>query len=87
MTKLIDAQATLNSTLRRSLRTAFERDPHERVFQMLLGHSSSAKWEVGMSAAWADEPVRPYLVVRLMPAVYCHREAPPEVVTLDEAEA
>jgi len=37
--------------------------------------------------AWADEPVRPYLVVRLIPSVYCHRDAPSEVVTLAEAEA
>src|ERR1700730_2592991 len=39
------------------------------------------EWE-----AWADESVRPYLVIRLIPSVFCRREAPPEVVTLAEAE-
>lgn len=37
--------------------------------------------------AWADEPVRPYLVVRYMAAMYGHKEVPTELSLRDEMEA
>jgi hypothetical protein len=36
--------------------------------------------------AWANEPIKPYLVVRLMAAVYSRVEVPDEVVSVEEAE-
>jgi len=35
---------------------------------------------------WANEPIRPYLVVRLMPAIYSQAELPDEVRSVEEAE-
>ena len=35
---------------------------------------------------WANEPIRPYLVVRLMAAVYSQAELPDEVRSVEEAE-
>jgi hypothetical protein len=35
---------------------------------------------------WANEPIKPYLVVRLMAAVYSQLELPDEVVSVEEAE-
>ena len=35
---------------------------------------------------WANEPIRPYLVVRLMPAVYSRADLPDEVRSVEEAE-
>lgn len=37
--------------------------------------------------AWANEPIRPYLVVRLMAAVYNRVELPDDIETPEEAEA
>ena len=36
---------------------------------------------------WANEPVRPYIVLRLMAAIYCPVEIPYEVQSAEEAEA
>jgi hypothetical protein len=36
---------------------------------------------------WVNEPTRPYLVVRLMAAIYSERPVPAEIITLAEAEA
>ncbi len=36
--------------------------------------------------AWANEPVQPYLVVRLVAAIYSRRELSPDVKTIEEAE-
>jgi len=36
---------------------------------------------------WVNTPISPYIVVRLMPAVYQYRELPPEITSIDEAEA
>ena len=36
---------------------------------------------------WANEPIRPYLVVRMMAAVYCQHRLPPEIESVEEAEA
>ncbi len=36
---------------------------------------------------WANEPVRPYIVLRLMAAIYCPVEIPDEVQSAEEAEA
>lgn len=36
--------------------------------------------------AWANEPIRPYLVVRLLAAIYSHAELPDEVQSAEEAE-
>ncbi|MGO9109930.1 MAG: hypothetical protein ACLP9L_11915 [Thermoguttaceae bacterium] len=35
---------------------------------------------------WANEPIRPYLVVRLMAAIYSQGELPDEVQSVEEAE-
>jgi hypothetical protein len=35
---------------------------------------------------WANEPIRPYLVVRLMPAIYSRADLPDEVRSVEEAE-
>lgn len=35
---------------------------------------------------WADEPIQPCVVVRLIPAICQHREIPAEVKTLDQME-
>jgi len=40
-----------------------------------------SKWLV-----WANEPVKPYFVIRLMAAVYTHRELAPDIETIEEAE-
>ena len=36
--------------------------------------------------AWANEPIRPYLVIRLMAAIYCPHELPEEIQSVEEAE-
>ena len=36
--------------------------------------------------AWVNEPIQPYLVIRLIAAVYSSRAVPPEITTRDEAE-
>lgn len=36
--------------------------------------------------AWANEPIQPYLVIRLIPAVYSRRPMPPEIMSLEAAE-
>ena len=36
---------------------------------------------------WANEPIYPYLVVRMMAAVYCQHRLPPEIESVEEAEA
>jgi hypothetical protein len=35
---------------------------------------------------WVNEPIKPYLVIRLMAAIYSSRAVPPEITTLEEAE-
>ena len=35
---------------------------------------------------WANEPIRPYIVMRLMPAVYSHAELPDELQSVEDAE-
>ena len=36
--------------------------------------------------AWVSEPIKPYLVIRLMAAIYSSRAVPPEITTMEEAE-
>jgi hypothetical protein len=36
--------------------------------------------------AWVNEPIKPYLVIRLMAAIYSSRAVPREITTLEEAE-
>jgi len=36
--------------------------------------------------AWANEPIQPHLVLRLIAAVYSRRELNPDVVTIEDAE-
>ncbi len=36
---------------------------------------------------WVNEPITPYLVIRLIPAVYFRRAVPPSMTTMAEAEA
>jgi hypothetical protein len=36
--------------------------------------------------AWLNEPIQPYLVIRLMAAIYSSRAVPPDITTLEEAE-
>jgi hypothetical protein len=36
--------------------------------------------------AWVNEPIQPYLVIRLIAAVYSSRAVPPEITTREEAE-
>jgi hypothetical protein len=36
--------------------------------------------------AWVSEPIKPYLVIRLIAAVYNSRALPPEITTLEQAE-
>jgi hypothetical protein len=40
----------------------------------------------GKWLAWAKQPIQPYLVVRLMAAVYSRRELPIDIETIEEAE-
>lgn len=40
-----------------------------------------AKWN-----RWADEPIQPYLIIRLMPAIYSQRKMPREIESQSEAE-
>ena len=35
---------------------------------------------------WANEPIRPYVVVRMMPAIYCPHDLPEEIQSVKEAE-
>ena len=35
---------------------------------------------------WVNEPIQPYLVIRLMAAIYSSRAVPPEITTMEEAE-
>src|SRR5262249_4514160 len=35
---------------------------------------------------WVNEPIQPYLVIRLMAAVYSSRAVPAEITTMEEAE-
>jgi hypothetical protein len=37
--------------------------------------------------AWVNVPIQPYLVIRLIPAVYSKRAVPSRITSLDEAEA
>ncbi len=36
--------------------------------------------------AWVSEPIQPYLVIRLIAAVYSSRAVPPDITTMEEAE-
>lgn len=36
--------------------------------------------------AWVNEPIKPYLVIRLIPGIYSRRGVPTEITTLEEAE-
>jgi transcriptional regulator with XRE-family HTH domain len=36
--------------------------------------------------AWVNQPIEPYLVVRLMPSIYCRKDIPESVQSIDEAE-
>jgi len=36
--------------------------------------------------AWADEPIKPHMVIRLIPGVYQRRELPDDALTPDAAE-
>jgi len=38
-------------------------------------------------SAWAHEPIRPYLVVRFMAAIYAQHNLPEEIQSVEEAEA
>jgi hypothetical protein len=42
--------------------------------------------DLGDWTRWANEPIKPYLVVRLMPAIYSHVELPDEVQSVEDAE-
>jgi len=35
---------------------------------------------------WVNEPIKPYIVIRLMAAIYSSRAVPPEITTMEEAE-
>ena len=35
---------------------------------------------------WVNEPIQPYLVIRLIAAIYSSRAVPPEITTMEEAE-
>jgi hypothetical protein len=35
---------------------------------------------------WVNEPIQPYLVVRLMAAIYSQRPLPPAIATMEQAE-
>lgn len=37
-------------------------------------------------SAWANEPIEPYLVVRVIPAIYTHLALPPHVASVEAAE-
>jgi transcriptional regulator with XRE-family HTH domain len=37
--------------------------------------------------AWANEPINPYLVIRLMAAIYCPHNLPEEIQSVEAAEA
>ncbi len=53
----------------------------ERRLRQEEAEERRRQWE-----EWVSEPVRPYLVLRRMPAIYFHRAAPAEVATLEEAQ-
>jgi hypothetical protein len=36
--------------------------------------------------AWVSQPIKPYLVIRLIAAIYSSRGVPPEISTMEEAE-
>jgi hypothetical protein len=36
--------------------------------------------------AWVNEPIKPYVVIRVMAAIYSSRPVPPEITTMEEAE-
>jgi len=36
--------------------------------------------------AWVNEPIKPYLVIRLMAAIYSSRAVPSRIATMEEAE-
>lgn len=38
-------------------------------------------------AEWVNEPVKPYIIIRLLPAIYQRIQVPQEAITLEEAEA
>jgi len=35
--------------------------------------------------AWVNQPIQPYLVIRLIAAIYSRRAVPPEITTMEEA--
>ena len=54
-----------------------------------LGHAYSEderEYHEGWSR-WADTPIRPYLVLRLIPGFYSRTSLPENVISLEEAEA
>ncbi len=36
--------------------------------------------------AWVNQPIQPYLVIRIIAAIYSSRVVPPEITTMDQAE-
>lgn len=57
---------------------------NEATIETLVEHDHRefvAQWN-----EWANEPIQPYMVVRLMPAAYLHKDLPVDVTTVDEAE-
>ncbi len=54
----------------------------EEAFREAREAGRRQEWE-----EWADQPITPFLVTKVIPGIYLSRAAPPGVLTLDEAEA
>jgi hypothetical protein len=54
----------------------------EATWRSMVDDERRRDWE-----AWADEAVKPFVVIRLIPAIYGRREAPLGVIELPDAEA
>ena len=58
--------------------------PQESVEQLVEEDRRQffAEW-----SEWANTPIQPYIVLRLMAAIYSHVDLPPEIESVEEAEA
>ena len=55
------------------------------TIERLVGQDRKEFFEAWLK--WVNEPIQPHLVVRLMAAVYSSQKLPPEITTMEEAEA
>ncbi len=81
--RVFEQTGSISRELFEKLSTHFEIDSH--IIDRLVEQDRRdffQKW-----LAWVQEPIKPYLVIRLIAAVYSQRELSPDINTIEDAEA